>query len=120
MEYVVSIFAEPAGGYSARIPGQPNGVECITCHDTLYDVVQHAREALAACLDDDDAAGMAVLRPVLWEGSVEDWGEWDGRSPLWEPTHTPRYRCTGCGTTYGAHPGFRCHVADCSGSILAE
>jgi predicted RNase H-like HicB family nuclease len=63
--YKVVYEHDEAGMWVATVPGRPGGVECVTQGRSLEQVRTRVREALAACLDDAEAAAQAELREEI-------------------------------------------------------
>ena len=59
-KYVV-IYEPDGDNWMVTIPGSPNGVHCVTWGSSIAQARGRAREALAACLDDEAAATAAVF-----------------------------------------------------------
>lgn len=61
MEYRV-VYEPDEGSWMVTIPGKPGGCACVTWGKSIAQARSRVREALAVCLEDDQAAEEAVFR----------------------------------------------------------
>jgi len=65
-KHTVRFTRNSDGWWTAEIPGDPGGVNCVTQGKSIRQARVRVREALAACLDDEKAAKEAELEEIIY------------------------------------------------------